>query len=237
MRRWLAWWLVAAVVTGASEAGAQRRRVKDPEWQESAVAAALASRDRAKLGWALGEIVRVGPQAAGQAGALEGLLRRGLPVELAQQAISALGATRQGARVMVLKPYVRHRAVEVRLATMTALGQLGGGALLLKGLQDEHEGVRGQAALALGKACEGAQCEGLIAMVGVIPLSTLGPGLATLWARHDAAATDELKGKLMERLSASTDPVAAEVIRLAKEQREQAEVRRKRAPQGGQKVR
>lgn len=189
---------------------AERER-KNAAYARGAVVLALASRDGVKLAWGLDEVGRAGSKAWREAAAVEGLLRRGLPLLLTLKAIGALGAAGQPAGAAALRPYARHRSVAVRQATMAALGKLKGEALLVAGLDDEDDGVKKQAAEALGASCQSG-CEALLGRAGVGSLAVLGPGLVELWARSGPGVDAGVQGRALELLRASSDPEAAALL-------------------------
>jgi HEAT repeat protein len=206
---------LSALVGGARQSlGAPKRKpalAAEPKLDLALVAADLSSRDAARLSAGLG-VVRANPkEALPLAPLVERLLVRGLPIPLALPSLDALAALGLASSSAAVVPYMRHRAVVVRVAAAAAMARTAGPRALgslRAALSDGSPEVRGAAAAglarmgarealgalaaaldggvaeagaAIGAICRGAECDALSERVASGPASASVP-LASLRA-------------------------------------------------------
>jgi len=152
----------AGIAAAPREALAQRKPGKSaapsspplpPPVDVKAIERGLQSRDAAEVLAALGAAQSAGAAAAGAARAIEDLLRRGATPPILKAAIQALGALGTASSSAALRPYVQHRAADIRREAARALAATRGPeavAALREGLRSSDGMVRGLAAAGLG---------------------------------------------------------------------------------------
>jgi HEAT repeat protein len=195
--------------------GAPRKSAVPEAWLTQ-----LRSSDEAQLKSAFDEVRAAGESGAAAAPAVTDALLQGLPPALAEAGLATLTEVSAAAGVPAFVLYMHHRQSSVRRAAARGLAKAGGPeavAALQRLLRDGDAGVRGlaatglgalrareavpdlvlalerrvpEAAVALGRSCEGAACDGLLAHTGTVPFSIIGPGLEALVLRP-AAEVDE----------------------------------------------
>jgi HEAT repeat protein len=175
--------------------------------------------------------VRVSAKAGAPAvPAIVDLLAEGLPPELAQEAIDALGDTESEAASSSLSWYARHRNLRLRRSAVQALARTRGAVAvkaLRTALSDFDPEVRGLAATGLGtlKAkeavgdlflaldhkvpeasrsigllCTGDECDRLAAKLGSQPFEVMTSGLHEALLRLSDDVPEELKVKIVGRV-------------------------------------
>jgi HEAT repeat protein len=192
---------------------------------------------------ALESVRQAGPGAVQVAPAVEELLARGATSELsilAMQALSTLGDPTASAAI---RPYVRHRIVDVRRAAVKALRKTGGPEAveaLRQALSDPDAVVRGNAATALGELkataaledlfaaldhkineaagaigqiCAPSTCERFTGKLGTIAFDVMTSGLDPILFRPSSEISDDEKLKLVARIRGLATPEAAKYLK------------------------
>lgn len=218
--------LLALALVTLLGAGQHRARAQEMSFDEAVELVQSSDADSVQLGLetlgARGEARAVAPIAE--------RIRSGLPSELTQFAVTTLGMIGRPEAGPVLIELLSHRQAEVRLAAVEAIAATearGGGAALVRALDDMDGRVRSAAALGLGQlghrpavdtlftaldrnVLEAATAIGqlatpehldrLTANLGRVPFDVLTPAFNELFARRDFAerAKLELVGRLAE---------------------------------------
>lgn len=155
----------------------------------------------------------MGPAAVRAAPTIEAILARGSTAPITKAAIDALGAIGATSSSAAIRPYLRHRAPEIRHAAARALSSTRGPeaiAAYKEGLRSADAEVRvasaqglgnldarealpelflalerdiTEAAAAIGQACAGDECDMLIAKLGRSPLPLMTSGLDAILFR------------------------------------------------------
>ncbi len=190
----------------------------------------LKSGDPSQVKSALDDVRLSARAGAAAVPAIVDLLADGLPPELAQEAIDALGDTESEAASSSLSWYARHRNLTLRRAAVQALARTRGAVAvkaLRTALSDFDPDVRGLAAKGLGtlKAkeaigdlflaldhkvpeasrsigllCAGDECERLAAKLGSQPFEVMTSGLHEALLRASDEVPEELKVKIVGRV-------------------------------------
>ncbi len=232
----------SATPAPAAPSGA-RSRAKPARIDEAALAADLARPDT--IAAALAAIQAAGPAAKKLAPAVEALLARGLPPDLAARAIASLGAAGSETSSAVIAPYTSHRSAPVRRAATEALGNTRGpraAATLATGLRSSDGAVRSLSAKALRFAgssenvpellrafdrgepsaapsiaalCAADQCAALLVRWDRIAAGAQGDVLEALLARRPALPDDVLL-QALARVRASESASAKTYLQSAK---------------------
>lgn len=172
-----------------------------------AVVEKLVSRDATQVVDGLAVATAAGAAGAPVAPAIETILSRGSTLPIAKAAIEALGAIGVSSSSAVLRPYLHHRAPELRRAAARAIGSTRGPEALAAfkdGLRSIDGQVRGfsatglgtlgapealpelflaldrnvsEAAASIGQLCSGADCNKFIARLGKEPFDVMTSGL------------------------------------------------------------
>jgi HEAT repeat protein len=216
--------VVSAICAAPGEAHAQRKRAAPaaPAFDVKALEQDLRSGDAARALAALAAARDAGAAAAGAAGAIEELLRRGATAPIMKSAIEALGALGQTTSSATIRPYVRHRAAELRREAARALATTKGPeaiAALREGLRSGDGMVRGlsaaglgglgavealpdlftaldrdvtEAAASIGQLCDPAACRKLVERLGAIGFDVITSGLDPILLRAKPLPEDLL---------------------------------------------
>jgi len=190
----------------------------------------LKSGDPAQIRGALDE-VRVSARAGAPAvPTVVELLERGLPPDLSQSAIEALGDTESEAASVALSWYARHRNVALRRSAVRALARTRGAVAvkaLRVGLSDVDPAVRGlsatglgalkakeaigdlfvaldhkveEASASIGLLCTGDECDKLAAKLGSQRFEVVTSGMERALFRFSPDVGDDIKVKLVARV-------------------------------------
>src|SRR4051794_32618982 len=136
-----------------AEAKKKAAAVAGPQVNVPALTARLKSTDPAELQSALGEAAAAGRGAAPLAPVIEDLLNHGASAALDTVLLQTLGSLGVEKSSVAIRPYARHRNVDLRRAAIKALLKTGGKEAVLalrEGLSDADAIVRGTAASGLG---------------------------------------------------------------------------------------
>lgn len=144
---------IAFDATGAAAQGKQGKQTEEDE-RIRAILTQLSSRERSDVRAGFTAIKELGADAAAAVPTANRVLREGLPVDLSLIAIDALASAGQTSSSSAIRPYLRHRHVELRREAAKALIKTKGpeaGAGLRQALSDGDSMVRGVAATGLGE--------------------------------------------------------------------------------------
>ncbi len=208
MTRWTRAWAALAVMLATSTAA----RAQDVDTEQQAIAwLESTSVDEVRLGIETLGLVP-SPRAAD---ALAARIRRGLPFDLLEDALTTLGAMQQRSSLPVVLELTRHRHGHVRAKAIATLGAIGGSDAVVairRGLDDPDRQVRIAAVRAMSAASdrtgvmmlmrafdrgllEAAEAIGhlgspeevraLLGHLGIVPFDTLMPGLGEALRRSD----------------------------------------------------
>jgi HEAT repeat protein len=244
--------LLLAVGIGAfarwSAAGAPVKSAKPAASQPASPAfAAIATKLRStapdEVSAGLAEARSLGKAGVSLAPAIEELLGRGVPAELAKEALQTLGDLGGPTASNAIVPYARHRHPDVRRAAIKALLKTGGPdavAALRAALSDPDGAVRGlaaaglgnlgakpaladlftaldhridEAAAAIGQICAPEECERLAAKTGVVPFDVMTSGFEQILFRPAAEIPDDEKLKVIGRIRELGTPDANKYLR------------------------
>lgn len=203
----------------------------------------LASGEAAKMKSGLAAARLGGKDARGAAPAIEALLASGVGNDLAIAAIQTLADLGVPSSSAALRPWTRHRNADVRRAAVKAAIKTGGPeaiAALTAALGDADAGVRGfaatglgelrakgatpellgaldrrvnEAAASIGMLCAGADCEKLVAKLGVLAFDVVTSGLEPLLFRPASEVGDEDKVKIIVKVRDLATPDAGRWLR------------------------
>jgi HEAT repeat protein len=178
----------------------------------------------ARITEALGVAAKAGAGAESMAPAIEEMLRRGAPKDLAKRGLEALGALGSRSSSAVVRTYLGHRDADLRQAAVRALANTKGPEAVegfKEGLRASDPVVRGfsasglgtlgaapalpdlflaldhnvkEAAAAIGRLCVAADCERFAAKLGSIPLDVMTTGLELILFREAPLPDDALLG-------------------------------------------
>ena len=192
--------------------------------------AELGSGDSARIGAALGELIKAGDAAAGAAPAVEALLGKGLSAELVVKALEAAGALKQSSSSAAIAPYVKHRSDAVRRAAAKALVKTKGAiavSTLRQALRSGDAQVRGvaatglgtlgakdalpdlfkalahsvpEAASSIGQLCEPSDCDKFADLTGKHQFDIMSSGFDQILFRAEKDMPDDQKIKVVGRI-------------------------------------
>jgi len=216
--------LVAPVAGAQGKPAAKPDAAAAPAVQVPATAAAdLKSGDPMKIRGALDAIRMAGKGGAKYAPTIAEVLAKGLTRELTEAAIDTLGDTESDAGSAAIAPYVRHRNVKLRQASVKALSKTKGPAAikaLRTALSDSDPMVRGlsanalgnlkakeatadlfvaldhrvnEAAAAIGQLCGESECDQLATRLGKVPFDVVTGGLDQVLFRSDLGEDAKIK--------------------------------------------
>ena len=172
----------------------------------------------------------MGPGAAAAVPTANQVLASGLPIDLATNALRALGAVGQSSSSKIIRIYLRHRHVELRREAAKALTTTKGPeakAGLLQALSDSDAMVRGlaatglglldarehidallsaldhqvpEAAAAIGQICNPEQCERFASRTGRIGFDVMTTGFDQILFRDPTQMPDDQKVRIIQRV-------------------------------------
>src|SRR5262245_3503832 len=147
-------WIVALALSLPGASVSAQPKGKPPEKKPPAAPAVdikpiqdkLKSSDPATVAQGLVDAKAAGAAGAPLAPPIEEILKKGATAQLDKAALEALGAIAATSSSAAIRPYIRHRAQEVRRAAVRALGNTKGAEAILafkEGLRSEDGQVRG----------------------------------------------------------------------------------------------
>lgn len=194
------------------------------------IVAKIKSADPTVIKAGLDEASAAGKGAGAAGPAIEDLLRRGESPELSVVALQALGDVGNDKSSATIRPYARHRNVDLRRAALRALLKTGGKdavAALREALSDQDAVVRGtaasglgslkareampdlflaldhkvdEAAASIGQLCTVDECEKFAAKMGAIGFDVMTSGFDQVLFRGESDIPDDEKIRVVGRI-------------------------------------
>lgn len=219
-------------VDDAHAQGAQPRPAGDAKDAErvEAIVAKLQSKERNDVRDGYAAMREMGPDAVAAVPTANRVLGRGLPVDLATEALRALGAVGESSSSKAVRIYLRHRHVELRREAAKTLIRTKGPeakAGLRQALSDSDAMVRGiaatglgelkarehidallsaldhqvpEAAAAIGQICSPDECERFASRTGRIGFDVMTTGFDQILFRDPAQMPDDQKIRIVGRV-------------------------------------
>lgn len=195
-----------------------------------ALLAQLSSKERSDVRDGYAAMEQLGADAAAAVPTANRVLSRGLPIDLATLALKALAAVGQTSSSQAIRPYLRHRHVELRREAVKALiktkGQeakdglrtaLSDGDAMVRGIAATGLGELGaaehiaalfsaldhnvpEAAASIGQLCNPEQCEQFASRTGSVGFDVMTSGFDQILFRDPKLMPDDQKIRVIGRI-------------------------------------